>query len=182
MKYLFIVVFLIFFVVISILTFSEISYDHITYMSTVLQNTSLMIFTVLGIWVAYSYPKAKETLSYLSKLKADEEIAELNEGIEKFEYTKEQLSMLLLSLVISAICLGSILILTYIATIYFSSPYLKELISPNTLKFIGMLIFNIIVFAQLFAVYLVVIKNVIFYKEIDQDHKNLKSKVKIRRV
>ncbi len=182
MKYLFIGMLLVLFVLISILTFTEISYDHITYMSTVLQNTSLMIFTVLGIWVAYSYPKAKETLSELSRLKADENIAELNEGIEKFEYTKEQLSMLLLALVISAICLGTILVLTYLATIYFSSTFLKELISPNTLKFIGMFIFNVIVFAQLFAVYLVVIKNVIFYKEIDLDHKKLKSKVKIRRV
>ena len=52
------IVFLILSVLVSNLTYSTVKLPNIDLLIAILQNTSIMVFTIMGIWVAYLYPNA----------------------------------------------------------------------------------------------------------------------------
>lgn len=168
----------------SYFTFGKSSYENVSNLITLLQNSSVMIFTVLGIWIAYAYPKAKQDLKSI-KDKINQKVppipnVEINRLLHSFEAMYAEVSLLLLALVLSAFVLGSLLLGVFLKTLYETSIFFG-LIPIEQIKFISLFILYNLVSIQLFAVYLVVAKNVNFATELHSEFTNVKSIFKNKR-
>jgi hypothetical protein len=166
------------------ITFEGSSYKNITGLVGILQNTSAMIFTVLGIWIAYAYPKAKQELSII-KEKVNQNIpavsnSEIKKLLTLFEAKYAEVSLLLFTLFLSAFVLGALLFGIFIKTLYETSIFFGTF-QIEHIKFISLFALYNLVAIQLLAVYLVVAKNVNFATELHSDFSDVKSAFKNKR-
>lgn len=180
----YIIVFSIVNAILAFITFEGSTYTNITGLVNILQSTSAMIFTVLGIWIAYAYPKAKQELSVI-KEKIDQNIptisdVEIRRLLTLFEAKYDEVSLLLLTLFLSAFVLGSLLFGIFIKTLYETSIFFG-VIPIEQIKFTALFMLYNLVAIQLFAVYLVVAKNVNFATELQSDFSDVKSLFKNKR-
>ncbi|NMP32608.1 hypothetical protein HII17_13660 [Thalassotalea sp. M1531] len=169
--------------VIVFLTFEKVSYENQKDLITLLQNTSLMIFTVLGLWIAYAYPKTKSegnTLKELIRQEVPDKNLNIKSLISEFEDKYKELSLLLLALTLSAIVLGALLIGVFLKSTFLNSE-LAHFASMPIIKFISTYILYGLVFVQSSAIYLVVIKNVNYTIELKNDLVALKEAFKAKR-
>ncbi|MDP2716293.1 hypothetical protein [Rheinheimera sp.] len=125
----------------------------------ILQNTSAMIFTIMGIWVAYVYPNAVLRIVQPSKVIA--------------VYSKDDLSqvkMLIGIIIFSALILFLLLIGTTIATFVSKT----NIYNNNSELFLITTTFSILslTYGQLFCIYLVIATSVNFVIELE----NIKTK------
>ncbi|GAA0824006.1 hypothetical protein GCM10009111_34440 [Colwellia asteriadis] len=165
-------------------TFEGTTYANISGLVGILQNTSVMIFTVLGIWIAYAYPKAKQELKIL-KDKVSQNVptvsnSELSNLITLFEAKYAEVSLLLFTLFLSAFVLGSLLFGVFLKTLYETSIFYGTFQIENV-KFISLFSLYNLVAIQLLAVYLVVAKNVNFATELHSEFTDVKSIFKNKR-
>ncbi|MCW1720649.1 hypothetical protein OIZ54_18095 [Pseudoalteromonas sp. A3] len=165
------------------ITSENVSYESQKDLITLLQNTSLMIFTVLGLWIAYAYPKTKSEGKELKELiKQEVPDKNINEKllISEFEDKYKELSLLLFALTLSAIVLGVLLFGVFLKSILLSSDYALYASKPF-IKFICTYILYGLVLIQGAAIYLVVIKNVNYTIELKNDLASLKNISKSKR-
>lgn len=166
------------------ITFEGSSYTNISDLMGILQNTSAMIFTVLGIWIAYAYPKAKQELKVL-KDKVSQSVpavsnSELTHLMALFEAKYAEVSLLLFTLFLSAFVLGSLLFGVFLKTLYETSIFYGTF-QIEYIKFISLFALYNLVAIQLLAVYLVVAKNVNFATELHSEFTDVKSIFKNKR-
>lgn len=168
----------------SYFTFGNSSYASVSSLITLLQNSSVMIFTVLGIWIAYAYPKAKQELKTIQD-KIHQNVPpvsniEINRLLHSFDAMYSEVSLLLFTLVLSAFVLGSLLLGVFLTTLYETSIFFG-IIPIEYIKFVSLFFLYNLVSIQLFAVYLVVAKNVNFATELQSEFASAKSTFKNKR-
>ncbi|MGL1956151.1 MAG: hypothetical protein OCD00_02370 [Colwellia sp.] len=169
--------------IITFFTFEKANYENQKDLINLLQNTSLMIFTVLGLWIAYAYPKTKSEGNHLKELirqEVPENKINLKLLIEEFEEKYKELSLLLLALTLSAIVLGTLLLGVFLKSTFMNSD-IAAYFSMPIIRFIATYILYGLVCIQSFSIYLVVIKNVNYTIELKNDLINIKESFKAKR-
>jgi Ni,Fe-hydrogenase I cytochrome b subunit len=169
--------------IITFFTFEKVNYENQKDLIHLLQNTSLMIFTVLGLWIAYAYPKTKSEGNHLKDLirqEVPENNLKLKLLIEEFEEKYKELSLLLLALTLSAIVLGTLLLGVFLKSTFMNSD-IAAYFSMSIIRFIATYILYGLVSIQSFSIYLVVIKNVNYTIELKNDLINIKESFKAKR-
>lgn len=128
---------------------SEITFEDAEPILTIVQNTSVMIFTIMGIWIAYVYPNAVLQIAQPSK------VASI--------FPKEDLArvkLLVKVIIISAFVLALLIIglsaKTFISKMTFHND------SPEVFSFIGMSSLLLLAYIQVCCVYAVIASSVNF--------------------
>ncbi|MBI0427942.1 hypothetical protein [Pectobacterium parmentieri] len=126
-----------------------------------LQNISTMIFTISGIWLAYIYPDAIKSL-----MKPSETVTNINQS-EKTEKDIERISLIVKTIVLSALVMF-LIILTNLTKPIFSS---LEFVLENKITFgkLSFLITALLVYLQIIALLNVVGINVVFLNDIHNE-------------
>ena len=156
--------------VIAVITFisysfrSDIAFKDVEALISILQNTSAMIFTIMGIWIAYVYPNAVLRIVQPSKVTAvyseeDTERVKLLVGVVI-------LSAIILALLVLGIATKSFIVKTDAFTLH-----------TNIFTGIGVWGLLALTYAQLFCIYIVIASSVNFIFDL----KNLKTKQKLSR-
>jgi hypothetical protein len=130
----------------------DLTYSDISPVVSVLQNASAMIFTIMGIWIAYIYPQAmrKVIQPSSSAIFPDED--------------KKRVQLLVGVVVISAVTLAILLIgISIKPFLVNSSFYLK---TPELFSFVGLSVLLCLVYAQLFCIYSVIASNINFITDL----------------
>lgn len=135
----------------------DITFSDIEPIVSILQNTSSMIFTIMGIWIAYIYPNAILRITQPSKIEAvfpleDEKRVKLLVGI-----------VVLSALILSTLVVGSI-----------AKPFITKstmfLEHPEIIKSISLFILLWLSYAQLFCLYIVIASSVNFIIDLKNKH------------
>lgn len=138
---------------------NDLSFKDVEPLISILQNTSAMIFTIMGIWIAYVYPNAVLSIVQPSKVTAIFSEADL-----------ERVKLLVGVVILSAFILA-LLLIGVSARILISKTEVfernKELFTGAGLSFI-----LAITYVQLFCMYAVIASSVNFIIDL----KNLKTK------
>ncbi|MDJ0030962.1 hypothetical protein [Pantoea ananatis] len=152
------------------LFYCKISYsfnDFNAYM-TVLIGVSGMIFTIMGIWIAFIYPNALKRIADPKKI----ESADFSEGLEDTKRLEAIVASILKSLMI--IVISMFLFLAKI--VFFNTVFYIEF--KDVIKTLCLSLVFVLTYAQLESVYQVIKANILFIddlhnkreqREIDQD-------------
>lgn len=127
---------------------------------SILQNISVMIFTIMGIWIAYLYPNAILRITQPSKVDtifSDEDSERVKVIVGVVVLSAVVLSLLLIGVVLKPFIIKSALF-TY---------------TPDLIVAIGMFALLTLSYLQLIAVYIVIASNVNFI--IDLRNKKIKN-------
>lgn len=126
-----------------------------------LLNVSSIIFAIIGAWIAIIYPRAigrafaSNTVKHLEFIEADGDANYLSELVE--------------------IVMVSAFVLMAALSIQFSTPILKEVIRPAALHYAKLVIFYVVAmltFAQLHAVFRVILANYFFLNQLRNKNAN----------
>jgi hypothetical protein len=150
------------FIAVTYLSYSfrlDIEFKDVEPIISILQNTSAMIFTIMGIWIAYIYPNAVLRIVQPTKITAifsDEDLkrVKLLVGIVVF-------SALILILLLLGVTIKTFIIKTTTYTKY-----------KSTLTGAGLWCLLTLLYAQLFCIYAVIASSINFIIDL----KNLNSK------
>lgn len=133
----------------AVLVTEQLNLNDLLPIISVLQNVSAAVFTLAGIWVAYSYPEAISTFTNPDKLNL----------IKGTEHTK-RIRSLVLTIFSSAFVLVGIVCISlfypYIRVIWGGQPYYLEI------KMVGVSFINYLSFMQLQAISRIMINNLEF--------------------
>jgi hypothetical protein len=152
---------------VSYLFAGDITYDDISPIVGILQNGSAMIFTIMGIWIAYIYPQAMRKV-----------IQPSTSAIFPKE-DKERVQLLVGVVIISALILAVLLIgITIKPFLIKSSLYL---LSPKLFSFLGLFVLFSLVYAQLFCIYSVIASNINFITDLANKENEAKLNKKFNR-
>lgn len=141
-------------------------YDAYKDTLSALLNVSSIIFAIIGAWIAIIYPRA------IGRAFASKSIN--NPEIKEAEGDANYLAELVEIVMVSAVVLMAVL------SIQFSVPIMKELLEPSILQYAKFGIFFIIAmltFAQLHAVFRVILANYFFLNQLRS--KNVNGKVDV---
>lgn len=140
----------------------DLSFKDVEPLISILQNTSAMIFTIMGIWIAYVYPNA--VLSIVQPSKVTALFSE-----EDLERVKLLVGVVILSAFILALLVFGVSVKTLITK--------TGLFARNETLFAGAGVFFLltITYAQLFCIYAVIASSVNFIIDL----KNLKTKQRL---
>jgi hypothetical protein len=150
-------------VTLSILFRDDLRFTELSPFLSILQNTSAMVFTIMGIWIAYLYPNAIMKITQPSRVEvvfSDEDEA--------------RISLIVGVVALSALVMCS-LIIGAIAVPILKSSYLYE-VYPSIIRGIGLFLILVIGYVQLFAVYIVFASNLDFIVKL----RNLKKKQRMK--
>ena len=141
---------------------SDIVFSDVESLISILQSTSAMIFTIMGIWIAYVYPNAVLRIVQPSKIMAM--FAE--EDVKRVK--------LLVGIVVISACILALLILGMAAKTFIVK---TEVFTQNSNLFsaIGIWWLLILTYAQLFCIYAVIASSFNFIIDL----KNLEIKRKL---
>jgi hypothetical protein len=131
-----------------------ISYEDMLPTISILQNTSGMIFTIMGIWIAYLYPNA------ILKIITPDKVGAI------FSESDEARIKQIVGLVATSAFVAGCLIIGSVAIPFItkSNTYFSLL---EYYTFFGTFTLLILTYAQLFCVYLVIISNINFIFDFD---------------
>ncbi|HEI6819485.1 hypothetical protein ACVSUJ_22880 [Yersinia enterocolitica] len=150
---------LVFIAWVSYLYRAELSIQDVEPIISILQNTAAMIFTIMGIWIAYLYPNAILRITQPSKIEAIYS-----------EDDDSRIQIIVGVVVLSAIVL-SLLMIGVIAKPFIAKSVLYKY-SPEYFNFLGLFSLLILSYTQLIGVYIVIASNVNFIIDL----KNKKAK------
>lgn len=136
-------------VLLSVLYRSDLTTADVAPLISILQNTSAMVFTIMGIWIAYLYPNA--ILSILQPSKVESLFSEEDE---------KRVTLIVGVVALSAIVMCCLIIGTT-ATPFIIKGSLYT-IFPEAIGFISLFFLLVLSYAQLFAVYIVFASNLGF--------------------
>lgn len=139
---------------------SVISFSDVSPVISILQNGSAMIFTIMGIWIAYIYPQAMRKV-----------IQPSSSAIFPTK-DKERVQLLVGVVVISAIILAVLLIGTILKPLLVKSNVYA--LAPDAFSFFSLFILLWLVYAQLFCIYSVIASNVNFIIDLVNKENGLK--------
>lgn len=141
---------------------SDVTFKDVEPLITILQNTSVMIFTIMGIWIAYVYPNAVLRIVQPSKVTAI--------------YSSEDLERvrLLVGVVVLSACILAMLLFGVTAKTFLVK---TRLFYANRAFFTGFSLWWLLTltYAQLFCIYAVIASSVNFIIDL----KNLKTKQRL---
>ncbi|PSV30326.1 hypothetical protein [Photobacterium sp. GB-72] len=128
---------------------SDIKFPEIQGLVSILQNTSAMIFTIMGLWIAYVYPNVILRIVQPSKVVAvfsdeDELTVKLLVGV-----------VVLSAATMGFLVLGTSLQVFIVKTSMFAT-------YPNVFSFIGLWFLLALTYVQLFCIYMVIATSVNF--------------------
>lgn len=141
---------------------SDIVFSDVESLISILQNTSAMIFTIMGIWIAYVYPNAVLRVVQPSKIVAI--FAE-----EDVKRVKLLVGVVVISACILALLVCGITIKAFLVKTEMYSQY------TNVFTAIGLWWLLALTYAQLFCIYAVIASSVNFIIDL----KNLEVKRKL---
>jgi hypothetical protein len=144
--HLFVLVIIIF---LSILYRSDLTTTDVAPLISILQNTSAMVFTIMGIWIAYLYPNAILSILQPSKIES------------LFSEEDEQRVTLIVGVVALSAIVMCCLIIGTTATPFIIKGSLYT-IYPEAISLISIFFLLVLSYAQLFAVYIVFAANLGF--------------------
>lgn len=136
----------------------DISYEDVLPTISILQNTSAMVFTIMGIWIAYLYPNA------ILKIITPDKVGAI------FSENDEARIKQIVGVVATSALVAGFLIIGSIAIPFITNSNTYTSIAEYY-TFFGTLTLLIITYAQLFCVYLVIVANINFIFDLD-NHKN----------
>ncbi|RRA89784.1 hypothetical protein [Aeromonas veronii] len=143
---------------------SDIAFKDVEALIAILQNTSAMIFTIMGIWIAYIYPNAVLRIVQPSKVTA------------LYSETDTERVRLLVGIVILSAAILSLLVIGVAA-----KPFIVKTaaFTSNKEAFTSIGIWGLLAltYAQLFCIYIVIASSVNFIKDLS----NLKAKKNLSR-
>src|SRR5690606_9034954 len=125
------------------------SYQDVEPLISALENMSAMVFTIMGIWIAFIYPNAILRITQPSKIDAI-----FSEEDEK------RINMLVGTIIVSALVLVFLLLSTLLKL--FLSKSGLYLHFPSLVKIIGVSFLLLLSYVQLVCVYIVIASNVNF--------------------
>lgn len=133
---------------------------------SILQNVSVMIFTIMGIWIAYLYPNAILRITQPSKVDAifsDEDSERVKIIVGVVVLSAIVLSLLLIGIVLKPFIIKSWAFLHY----------------PNVFVAIGIFSLLMLSYLQVLAIYIVIASNVNFIIELNnkRNKHNLNSRL-----
>ncbi|WP_422463273.1 hypothetical protein [Endozoicomonas sp. ALB115] len=140
------------FALVVVLSFSyrnDLTYADMEPLLSILQNTSAMVFTIMGIWIAYLYPNAIIRIMQPSKVEAifsDED--------------EERLKLIVGAVAVSAAVAG-LLVVGAAAVPLLTKSWLYKA-HPEFIRGAGLFCVLSLTYAQLFVVYIVFASNVNF--------------------
>ncbi|WP_345862855.1 hypothetical protein [Shewanella algae] len=151
--------------IVSYLSYSfrlDVTYKDVEPLISILQNTSAMIFTIMGIWIAYVYPNAVLRIVQPSKVTT----IFSSEDLERVR--------LLVGVVILSACILAILLVGITAKAFVAK---TSLFLSNKAFFTGLGLWGLLAltYAQLFCIYAVIASSVNFIIDL----KNLKTKQRL---
>ncbi len=151
--------------IVSYLSYSfrlDITFKDVEPLISILQNTSAMIFTIMGIWIAYVYPNAVLRIVQPSKVTAIF-------SSEDLRRVRLLVGVVILSACILAMLLFGTTVKTFVAktSIFFAN---KAFFSG-----LGLWWLLTLIYAQLFCIYAVIASSVNFIIDL----KNLKTKQRL---
>ncbi|HIF9548969.1 TPA: hypothetical protein ACX6S2_001219 [Photobacterium damselae] len=128
---------------------NDIKFSEIQSLVSILQNTSAMIFTIMGLWIAYVYPNVILRIVHPSKVVAvfsdeDELTVKLLVGV-----------VVLSAATMGLLVLGTSLQVFIVKTSMFAT-------YPNVFSFIGLWFLLALTYVQLFCIYMVIATSVNF--------------------
>ncbi|OIX91185.1 hypothetical protein BFS14_23840 [Serratia fonticola] len=140
----------------------DVTFKDVESLISILQNTSVMIFTIMGIWIAYVYPNAVLRIVQPSKVAAVFSDKDL-----------ERVRLLIGVVVISAFILA-LLVFGVAAKVFITK---TNIFSQHKPLFTGISLWCLLAmtYAQLFCIYAVIASSVSFLIDL----KNLKSKKRL---
>ncbi|AHM74502.2 hypothetical protein ACRRQX_000841 [Yersinia enterocolitica] len=149
-------------VIISLVYVSFYMHDNIRYQGVVdilsgLQNASAMIFAIVGIWLAYLYPNA------ISGLVKSEKI----DFIASTKDTKRIESLVFIILASALVLIGVIFFYVISAIVKNTDFYIFHHVTIKTIGFAYVLYLFLI---QCYAVFMIIIRNIVFINDL---HKKL---------
>lgn len=145
----------------------DITYSDVSPIVSILQNGSAMIFTIMGIWIAYIYPQAMR------------KVIQPSSSAIFPEEDKKRVQLLVGVVVISAVILAVLLIGISIKPFLVStSLYLKV---PDLFSFAGLCVLLCLVYAQLFCIYSVIASNINFITDLANKENDQKLNKKLNR-
>ncbi|MFQ2226464.1 hypothetical protein ACK32Z_06085 [Aeromonas hydrophila] len=143
---------------------SDITFKDVEALIAILQNTSAMIFTIMGIWIAYIYPNAVLRIVQPSKVTALYSEADI-----------ERVKLLVGVVILSAT------ILSFLVIGVAAKPFIIKtaVFTSNQEAFTGVGIWSLLAltYAQLFCIYIVIASSVNFILDL----RNLKAKKNLSR-
>ncbi|MBW3528642.1 hypothetical protein KO533_19010 [Shewanella sp. NKUCC05_KAH] len=146
---------------------SDITYSDVTSVVSILQNGSAMIFTIMGIWIAYIYPQAMR------------KVIQPSSSAIFPEEDKKRVQLLVGVVVISAVILAILLIgISMKPFLVNTSLYLKV---PELFSFVGLFVLLCLVYAQLFCIYSVIASNINFITDLANKENGQKLEKKLKR-
>ncbi|MFL1906788.1 hypothetical protein [Plesiomonas shigelloides] len=144
-------------VVISLYFRKDIEFKEAQGLISILQNTSAMIFTIMGLWIAYVYPNVILQIVQPSKI------------VAVFSDEDELTVKLLIGIVVlSAITMGLLVIGTAVQLFIVKSRFF--VLAPEFFSFLGILSLLVLTYIQVFCIYMVIVTSVNFVIKI----KNMK--------
>tara|TARA_R110001583_G_scaffold195229_1_gene370782 strand:+ start:9661 stop:10197 length:537 start_codon:yes stop_codon:yes gene_type:complete len=144
-----------------------VSFADVSPIISILQNGSAMIFTIMGIWIAYIYPQAMRKV-----------IQPSSSAIFPTE-DKERVQLLVGVVVISAVILAVLLIGIAVKPFLLKSSL--YVLAPNLFSFLGLFILLWLVYAQLFCIYSVIASNINFITDLANKENDQKLDKKLNR-
>ena len=143
---------------------NDLTYADMEPLLSLLQNTSAMVFTIMGIWIAYLYPNAIVRILQPSKVEAV--FSEEDEG---------RVIQIVGVVALSAAVIGLLIIGTAIVPLLVKSSIYHAY--PSIVRGGGIFLIFTLCYAQLFSVYIVFASNLDFIIHIG----NLRNKQKLNK-
>lgn len=145
----------------------DITYEDLSPVVSILQSGSAMIFTIMGIWIAYIYPQAMR------------KVIQPSSSAIFPEEDKKRVRLLVGVVVISAVILAALLIgISMKPFLVNTKLYLKV---PELFSFVGLFVLLCLVYAQLFCIYSVIASNINFITDLANKENDQKLNKKLNR-
>lgn len=147
-------------------------FSDLTPLISILQNTSAMIFTIMGIWIAYLYPEAIVKIINSSK---DEVSIPNNDTVKPFPLKKEfdkksyiknesRIKIIVGIVALSASVMICLIIITLAYPLVINSWIYQT--TPSVIRGLGLFVIVTLTYAQIFAIYIVIASNINFLRDI----------------
>ncbi|WP_199775178.1 hypothetical protein [Pseudoalteromonas sp. T1lg21] len=140
------------FLAISFLYKGSVRFSDLQPIISALQNSAAMIFTIMGIWIAYIYPQAMRKV-----------IQPSSEAIFPTE-DKKRVKLLVGVVILSALTLATLLIGVFIKP--FIVKWSFYISYPSIFSFLSIFVISLLVYVQLFCIYSVIASNVNFITDL----------------
>lgn len=144
---------LITFIWLSICNSEKIKATEIEPIFSILQNTSGMIFTIMGIWIAYIYPNAILRITQPSKIEA------LFSGDDE-----KRVKLLVKIVILSAVIISCVLIMSVSKPFIIHSNFLLNHI--HLVKSTGLFVTLLLSYGQVFCLYVVIVSCINFITDL----------------